>query len=61
MTKILLADNGKGRGLYFSPDNNMKFIVAGIEDNNGIGNPVSSWHWGNYFNTLDEAYKEYKK
>ena len=54
--KILLARNG-GRGLFLFKGNNMPFVVANIEDDNGIGETVNAWHWGDYYKTLEEGYK----
>lgn len=52
--KYLLARKG-GKGLYFFPDNNCKFVVAIIQDDNGIGEAVDCWYRGTYFFTLKEA------
>lgn len=54
--KYLLARN-KEKGLYLFTSNDLKFVVANIEDDNGIGKPVNSWHWGQYYKTLEEGYK----
>lgn len=48
----------EGRGLYFFPDNPKKFVVARVEDNNGIGHTVKEWWQGIYFSTLDDALEE---
>ena len=52
--KYLLARKGD-KGLYFFPDNNCKFVVAIIQDDNGIGEEVMGWHNGTYSFTLKEA------
>lgn len=60
--KFLLKTNPrKDVGLYLFPNNNRPFVVAQIEQNNGIGRSVDSWWNGTYFYTLDEALKELSK
>lgn len=52
--KVLLKRNGD-KGLFVFTDNDRPFVVATIQDFNGIGKPVDSWWHGSYFMTLDEA------
>lgn len=52
--KVLLKKNGE-KGLFVFTDNDKAFVVATIEDNNGIGKPVNSWWHGSYYSTLDDA------
>ncbi|MCK9236262.1 MAG: hypothetical protein M0P09_08130 [Acholeplasmataceae bacterium] len=58
--KFLLTRN-KEKGLYLFASNNLKFVVANVEDDNGIGNQVYSWWNGKYFATLEEALRELSK
>lgn len=52
--KYLLARKG-GKGLFLFSDNDCKFVVATIQDDNGIGEEVAGWHNGTYFFSLKEA------
>lgn len=52
--KVLLKRNGE-KGLFIFTDNSLPFVVAMIEDDNGIGKPVNSWWHGSYYSNLDDA------
>ena len=52
--KVLLKRNGE-KGLFIFTDNDRPFVVAVIEDDNGIGKPVNSWWHGSYYSNLDDA------
>ena len=52
--KILIKVEGE-KGLYIFVGNDLPFVVAFVEDNNGIGKPVQAWWQGSYFHTLEEA------
>lgn len=61
MKFLLKTSPNKEKGLYLFPNNNRPFVVATIEQNNGIGRSVDSWWQGTYFYTIDDALKELSK
>ena len=48
-------------GIFLFPENDFPFVVATIEEDNGLGRPVTSWHHGRYFKTLDDAFEFFVK
>jgi len=54
--KVLLKKNGD-KGLFVFTENDRPFVVATIEDYNGIGKPVDAWWQGSYYLSLDDALK----
>lgn len=58
--KVLLRVNGE-KGLFVFTENDKPFVVATIEDNNGIGKPVNSWWQGSYYSKLDDALSDLLK
>lgn len=59
--KYLLAERHDGKGIFLFTDNDYKFVIASIENNNGIGNAVSHWSSGSYFKTLKEAWEVFNR
>lgn len=58
--KYLLKRNGD-KGLFLFTENDRKFVVGTIEDDNGLGNSVNCWWQGHYFTNIDDAIKELMK
>lgn len=58
--KIVLKAKGQ-KILVMWVGNDYPFVVANASSSTKVGDVVNEWHWGKYFQTLDEALECFNK